>query len=153
MNAEFAGFVTGGGDYAAFIGTAADDHWFAAEVGTIEKLDRDKEGVHIDVENVRDGERREVVCICMERAKSSQVRHEVSLRFEELRNNGVVQFESQPVVSRFRKFSSRRTLGDEAVKLNLNHYADARSAEMTRGIPARSLVTPTFIHKGASRRG
>jgi hypothetical protein len=88
VNAVFAGFVAGGGDHAALIGTAADDYWFAAKIGAIEKLDGDEEGVHVHVENVRDGGRREIVCVYMERAKSSQVGHEVSLRFGVRIDNG-----------------------------------------------------------------
>ena len=91
MNAVFAGFVAGGGNDAALVGTAADDNWFAAEVGAIEKLDGDEEGVHVDVENVCDGGRCEVVRVCRERSKSRQGGHEVSLRFERLADNGAVQ--------------------------------------------------------------
>ena len=91
MNTVFAGFVAGGGDDAALVGTAADDYWLAAEVGAIEKLDGDEEGVHVDMKNVRERGGYEVVSVCMEGSKSGQVRHEVSVRFEGPADNGAVQ--------------------------------------------------------------
>ena len=54
MDSVFARFVTGRGNYAALVGTSADDNWFAAQVGAVEKLDGNEEGVHVHVENIRD---------------------------------------------------------------------------------------------------
>ena len=51
VDAEFARFVAGGGDYATLIGLAADDDGFAAELGALEQFDGDEEGVHVDVED------------------------------------------------------------------------------------------------------
>ena len=51
MDAEFAGFVTGGGYDTALVGTASNDHGLAAEVGALEELNGDEEGVHVDVED------------------------------------------------------------------------------------------------------
>jgi hypothetical protein len=53
MDAEFAGFIAGGGDDAALVGTAAYDYGFAAEIGAIEEFDGDEEGVHVHVEDGR----------------------------------------------------------------------------------------------------
>src|SRR5438552_2352160 len=82
MNSVFARFVAGGGDDAALIGTSADDNRLAAQIGAVEKLDGDEEGVHVHVENIRDRWRGEIIRICVQRPKSRQVRHEVSLRRE-----------------------------------------------------------------------
>ncbi len=61
LDTVFAGFVAGGGNYAALIGTAAYYYWFATEVGAIEKFYGDEEGVHIHVED--GGVEREVALI------------------------------------------------------------------------------------------
>lgn len=55
VDAEFAGFVTGGGDDAALVWAATDNHRFAAEVGAVEEFDGDEEGIHVDVEDGGDG--------------------------------------------------------------------------------------------------
>src|SRR5208337_2065071 len=51
VDTEFAGFVAGGGDYAALVGAAADHYGLAAEIGAGEEFDGDEEGVHVDVED------------------------------------------------------------------------------------------------------
>ena len=51
MDAELAGCVRGGRDYAAFVGPAADYNWLAAQRGIIEFFHRDKEGVHIHMKD------------------------------------------------------------------------------------------------------
>ncbi len=51
VDAEFAGFIASGGDNAALVGAAADDHGLAAEVGAREEFDGDKECVHVHVED------------------------------------------------------------------------------------------------------
>ena len=51
VNAEFASFVAGGGDYAALIGPAADDDGLAAEFRALEQFDGNKKGVHVHVED------------------------------------------------------------------------------------------------------
>jgi len=80
VDAEFAGFVAGGGDDATLIGTAADDYGFAAEVGAVEELDGDEEGVHVHVE---DGGHRRGFCGVggvVFGAEACQVRHGISVR-------------------------------------------------------------------------
>ena len=51
MDAEFAGFVRGGGNDAALVSLAANDHGFAFQRWIEEFLDRDEEGVHVDVKD------------------------------------------------------------------------------------------------------
>ena len=80
MDAEFAGFVAGGGDDAALIGAATDDDGFAAKIGPIEQFDGNEEGVHVHVEN--GGMERDVAIVegIVLGAESSQVRHEGRVR-------------------------------------------------------------------------
>src|SRR5256885_7502131 len=87
MNSVFARFVTGGGDDAALVGTSADDNGFAAQIGAVEKLDGDEEGVHVHVENIRDRWRGEIFGVCVKSSKSREIRHEVSLRRESCADN------------------------------------------------------------------
>jgi len=53
VDAEFAGFVAGSGDYAALVGAATDNNRFAAEVGAPRSFYGDEEGVHVHVEDGR----------------------------------------------------------------------------------------------------
>ncbi len=75
VDAEFPGFVAGGGDYAALIGLAADDDGLAAELGALEQLDGDEEGVHVDVEDGGGGRGRLVIDGRVDGAEASQVGH------------------------------------------------------------------------------
>ena len=87
MNSVFARFVTGGGNDTALVGTSADDYWFAAEVGAVEKLDGDEERVHVHVKNTRDRWRGEIFGVRVKGSKSRQVRHGISLRREGCADN------------------------------------------------------------------
>jgi hypothetical protein len=80
VDAEFAGFVAGGGDNAALVGTAADDNGLAAEVGTIEEFDGDEECVHVHVEDGRHGWEFGGVGGVVLSTEASQVRHGVRVR-------------------------------------------------------------------------
>ena len=51
VDSEFTGFVAGGGDDSALVGAAADHNRLAAEIGTVEELDGDEEGVHVNMED------------------------------------------------------------------------------------------------------
>ena len=50
VDAELAGGVGGGGDDAALVGAASDDHGLAFERGIEELFHGHEEGVHVDVE-------------------------------------------------------------------------------------------------------
>jgi hypothetical protein len=80
VDAEFAGFVAGGGDYAALVGAAADDNRFAAEIRAREEFDGDEEGVHVHVED--GGLRRNFRCVggIMFGSEARQIRHGISVR-------------------------------------------------------------------------
>jgi hypothetical protein len=71
MDAIFSRFITGCRDYAALIGPPADNYWFTAQIGAIEKFDRDEESVHVHVKNVCDGGRGKIFSACVESAESS----------------------------------------------------------------------------------
>jgi hypothetical protein len=51
VDAKFAGFVAGSGDYTTLIGTAAYDYGLPAQFWAIEQFDRNEERVHVHVEN------------------------------------------------------------------------------------------------------
>jgi hypothetical protein len=82
VNTKFAGFVAGGGDYAALIGAAADNHGLAAEIGAVEEFDGDEEGVHVDVED--GGLRGNFRCVgsVVFGAEACQVGHGISVRLQ-----------------------------------------------------------------------
>ena len=82
VDAEFAGFVAGGGDDAALIGTAANDHGFAAKIGALEQFDGDEEGVHVHVEDGRPGRNFRSVTSILFGAEACQVRHWISVRLQ-----------------------------------------------------------------------
>jgi hypothetical protein len=65
VDSVFAGFIACGGDYAALVRAAADDNWFATEIGAIEELDGDEEGVHVHMKDIRDGRCGKIVSVCM----------------------------------------------------------------------------------------
>ena len=80
LNAEYAGFVAGGGNDATLIGAAADNNGLAAEVGTIKEFNGDEKGVHVDVEDR--GVERDIAFLdrIVFGAEASQVWHVVRLR-------------------------------------------------------------------------
>ena len=80
VDTEFARFVAGGGDYAALVGAAADYYGFAAEIGTVEELDGDEEGVHVDVEDGGDRRGFRGVGGVVFGSEACQVRHGISVR-------------------------------------------------------------------------
>ena len=51
MDSELAGFVGSGGDHSTLVALPANDNGFAFQRRIVEFLDRDEEGVHIDVED------------------------------------------------------------------------------------------------------
>ncbi len=75
VNAVFACFVAGRGNYAALIGLPSDDHWFAAQLRALEQFHGDEKRVHIDVENRRGGRRQLLVKRAVLSAEASQFRH------------------------------------------------------------------------------
>ena len=87
VDAELAGFVAGGGDNAALVGAATDNHRLAAEFGAVEEFDGDEEGVHVDVEDGGDGWRFGGVGCVVLGAEASQVRHGISVRLQGDGNN------------------------------------------------------------------
>jgi hypothetical protein len=83
MDAKFAGFVAGGRDYAALVGTAADDNGLAAEIGALEEFDGDEEGVHIHVEDGRMGGSFRYIGGVVFGSEAREVRHGISVRLRE----------------------------------------------------------------------
>ena len=77
-----ARFITGGGDDAALIRSAAYHNRLAAQFGALEQFHGDEEGVHVDVENRAIGRNLARVRRIMLGAKASQVRHGISLRLQ-----------------------------------------------------------------------
>ena len=80
VDAEFAGFVAGGGDDTALVWPAADDNGFATEIGAFEEFDRDEEGVHVHVEDGGHGGHYSVVGGVVFGAEACQIWHGVRVR-------------------------------------------------------------------------
>jgi hypothetical protein len=100
VDAEFAGFVAGGGDNAALVWAAADDNGLAAEVGAVEEFDGDEEGVHVDVEDGGDGWSFRGVGGVVFGSEAGQVRHGISVRLQgdgDNEENGEFRLESGDV--------------------------------------------------------
>ena len=122
MNAETARLVAGGGNDAALVALPADDHRLAAQLRAREQFDGDEERVHIDVKDRRR-------CESRRRPRSGD---------RAWRGNG-------PASAWRLEYSCAESSKMREV-VNLWTSCDGRrlqvraSAEMTRGMPARSLV-------------
>ena len=130
MDAEFPRFVARRGNHAALIGLAAHDYRLAAQFRSLQQLDRNEERVHIDMQNrsvrIRGSLQRGVV-LCAETGPAS-----ASPSWKQLYNER----------------SRERRGQNEMCALIRSCEVQDRSAAMTRGMPARSLVTLTFTHAG-----
>src|SRR5262250_2110142 len=122
MDAVLAGLIAGGSNYAALIGPPSHDYGLPTQFRPLEQLDRDKESVHVDVENRR-GRPGLLLDWAMLRAEPCQVRHAGRVR-------PIGECDNSLAIPR-----------------------QVRSAAITRGIPARSLVTPMLVQFVGSRRG
>jgi sugar phosphate isomerase/epimerase len=53
MYSEFSCFITRCGNHTTLIGSSPDYNWLAAQIGTIEQLNRNKERIHVHMKDVR----------------------------------------------------------------------------------------------------
>src|SRR5437763_840046 len=142
MHAELSRFVARCGNDAALIGSATDDDRFAAQFRPLEQFNGHKERVHVDMQNRSDAGQRLLIDRTVYRAKTSHVRHRVSVRCSLL----------------IRQNSKRYARGDSGTSqtprgAQLGALTQCFSAAMTRGMPDKSFVTPTFVHEAGSSNG
>ena len=80
LDAVLAGFIAGGGDDSTLIRAPADDYRLAAKFGALEELDRNEEGVHVDMEDRCRGVGGQFGGCVMFRAETCEVRHSDRVR-------------------------------------------------------------------------